>query len=64
MAIMVEKMPAVAHHALSQFMSVNTTAGTKSFYLAPLEWDPSKFTGEVRQKTVLQVSIVQFAERH
>ena len=56
MAHMVEKMPNVALEALSQFLEVNTLVKMKSYYLAPLEFDP-RHAKNKDQKTTLEVRL-------
>ena len=55
MAHMVEKMPNIALEALSQFVHVNTLGGKKSYYLAPLEFDPKNSFEMSDKKNALQV---------
>ena len=55
MAHMVEKMPNIALEALSQFISVTSSCDKKSYYLAPLEFNPNSSQGAWDQKTALQV---------
>ena len=55
MALMVEKMPNIAMEALSQYVSVNTKAESKTYYLAPLEWNPNDPDADRDLKTTLEV---------
>eukprot|EP00795_Rhopilema_esculentum_P002084 gene2084-17654_t len=61
MTLMVEKMPNIAMEALYQYVSVNTKAESKTYYLAPLEWNPNDPDADRDLKTTLEM-IVKYKE--